>query len=313
VSIGLPVYNGAGYLRVAIESLLAQTFTDFELIICDNASTDQTQSICTAFAARDARVKYHRNPRNLGAAGNFNLAFRLARGEYFKWAAHDDTHEPEYLARCVELLDGDPSAVLSHTGARVIDDAAREVALLQGTRPPGMRGRPELYEEDLYDPQRRLDALLPDERLAELLTRTKWCFEVFGLMRADALRRTPLHLSFYGSDKVLLAALALQGPFREAPEPLFVRRFHPGQSSTKDGKAQVVFMSSRGRPQYVPPQVRCLEWYVRLIARSGLPLRDRLRCLRATARWVAWLMKLIVTQRNERGFLHRLAWQLSGW
>src|SRR4051812_17741515 len=67
VSIGLPVYNGGRYVRAAIESLLSQTFTDFELIICDNASSDQTQSICTAFAARDPRVRYHRNATNIGA------------------------------------------------------------------------------------------------------------------------------------------------------------------------------------------------------------------------------------------------------
>jgi hypothetical protein len=149
-------------------------------------------------------------------------------------------------------------------------------------------------------------------RLRELLTKTKWCFEIFGLMRADALRRTPLHLSFYGSDKVLLAAMALQGPFRQVADPLFYRRFHPGQSSSQDGKAQAVFMSSRGRPQYVPPQVRCLQWYVRLVARSGLSLRDRLACLGATARWAAWLVRLIVSQRHERGFLHRVASQVRG-
>jgi hypothetical protein len=310
VSIGLPVYNGARYLRAAIESILAQTFTDFELIICDNASTDQTQSICTAFAARDPRVRYHRNPENIGAAGNFNLAFKLSRGEFFKWAAHDDLHEPNYLARCVALLDADPSAVLSHTGTRVIDDAGVEVPVLPGNRPPQRRGHPELYEEDLYDPPRGLEGAEPADRLRGLLCGTKWCFEIFGLMRSSALRATPLHLSFYGSDKVLLAAMAIRGRFRAAPEPMFLRRFHPGQSSSKDAKAQALWMNTRGgRAQYVPPQLRCLQWYVRLVARSGLPLRDRLRCLGATGHWVVWLGRLIVQQRNERGFLHRLVSQ----
>jgi hypothetical protein len=307
VSIGLPVYNGGRYLRAAIESLLAQTFTDFELILCDNASTDRTQAICTAFAARDPRVRYHRNATNLGAAGNFNMVFRLARGRYFKWAAHDDLHAPDYLARCVALLDAEPQAVLAHAATSVIDADGEPVLVRPGARPPEMRGRPEVYfEDDLYDLPRRLDVAGPADRLQELLCGTKWCFEIFGLMRADALRRTPLHLSFYGSDKVILAAMALQGPFRAAPEPLFLRRHHPGQSSSKDGVAQAVFMTSRRRPQYVPPQVRCLQWYVRLVARSGLPLRDRLKCLGATARWVGWLARLIVSQRKERGILHRI-------
>ena len=313
VSIGLPVYNGAGYLPAAIEALLSQTYGDFELIICDNASTDQTQAICTAFAARDPRVRYHRNATNLGAAANFNLAFLLSRGAYFKWAAHDDLHAPDYLARCVEALDREPAAVLAHTGAVVVDSEGKPVPVLEHEADANdATDQPQYLREHLYDLPRQLDATEPAVRLSEVLTRTKWCFEIFGLMRADALRRTPLHLSFYGSDKVLLASLALQGPFREVREPMFFRRHHAGQSSSKDGRAQAVFMSSRGRPQYVPPQFRCLQWYVRLVARSGLPLRDRLHCLGATARWVVWLVRLIVQQRNERGFLHRVVSQISG-
>lgn len=323
VSIGLPVYNGARYLRGAIESILSQTFADFELIICDNASTDQTQAICTAFAARDRRVRYHRNPENIGAAGNFNLAFRLARGQYFKWAAHDDTCAPDYLARCVEALDADPAAVVAHTHAVVVDGNGCEVPVRENTggddeeideHPEfGADGEPLYQRKHLYDPDRTLDASDAAVRLREILTRTKWCFEIFGLMRVDALRRTPLHLSFYGSDKVLLASMALQGPFRQLPEKSFFRRHHSGQSSSKNPKAQAVWMSTRGgRTQYVPPQMRCLQWYVKLVARSGLPLRDRLRCLKATGQWAVWLLRLIVSQRNERGFLHRLASQFQG-
>lgn len=97
VSVGLPVYNGEKYLPQAIKSLLAQTFAEFELIICDNASTDRTQEISRTFTKRDQRIRYHRNPNNLGAAANFNLSFRLSSGEYFKWAA-DDLCAPEFLA-----------------------------------------------------------------------------------------------------------------------------------------------------------------------------------------------------------------------
>lgn len=314
VSIGLPVYNGARYLPSAIEAILSQTFTDFELILCDNASTDQTQAICTAFAARDPRVRYHRNATNVGAAGNFNLAFKLARGEYFKWAAHDDAHAPEYLARCVAALDADSSAVVAHTDAVIVDLDGKPVPLLDDVDAADRDApdAPRYFREHLYDPDRALDVADPAVRLREILTRTKWCFEVFGLMRSDALRRTPLHLTFYGSDKVLLAAMALQGPFKHVPEPGFFRRFHPGQSSSQDGKAQAVFMNAGGRKQYVPPQLRCFQWYVTLVARSGLTLRERMRCLRETGGWIAWLVSLIVSQRNERGFLNRIVSKFTG-
>ncbi len=85
VSIGLPVFNGERYLARAIDSILAQDFRDLELVVCDNASTDRTAEICAAYARRDPRVRYHRNPRNLGAGPNYDRCFHLARGEYFKW------------------------------------------------------------------------------------------------------------------------------------------------------------------------------------------------------------------------------------
>ena len=94
ISIGMPVYNGENYLAQALRAILSQTFTDFELIISDNASTDATQRICETFAAEDSRVRYFRNSRNIGIEPNFNAAFEPARGKYFMWTAHDDLLEP---------------------------------------------------------------------------------------------------------------------------------------------------------------------------------------------------------------------------
>src|SRR5512145_868606 len=114
VSIGLPVYQGARFIRNALESILAQTHEDFELIISDNASTDGTEAIVRAYAERDRRVKYHRNARNVGAAQNFNRVFSLASGEYFQWVAHDDVLAPACIARCVEVLDRERDVVLCY-------------------------------------------------------------------------------------------------------------------------------------------------------------------------------------------------------
>ena len=97
VSIGLPVYNGELFLENALDSILSQTYSDFELIISDNASDDKTEEICRSYAARDKRVRYSRNAHNLGAAPNYNRVYHLARGRYFKWASHDDVLAPEFL------------------------------------------------------------------------------------------------------------------------------------------------------------------------------------------------------------------------
>src|SRR5262245_38883261 len=112
VSIGLPVYNGERYLAETLNSMLAQTFEDFELIICDNASTDQTEQICRFYAGKDTRICYVRNATNLGAAKNYRRTFELSSGDYFRWANCDDLFAPESLACCVEILDWKPSVVL---------------------------------------------------------------------------------------------------------------------------------------------------------------------------------------------------------
>jgi glycosyltransferase involved in cell wall biosynthesis len=113
VSIGLPVYNGAATVARAIIALLGQTFSDFELIISDNSSTDATAEICPDFARRDERIRYVRQRRNLGRAPNFAFVLAEARAPLFMWAAADDHWRPDFVAANVEMLRTHPRAVAS--------------------------------------------------------------------------------------------------------------------------------------------------------------------------------------------------------
>jgi glycosyltransferase involved in cell wall biosynthesis len=115
VSIGMPVYNAQRYLEGTLDSILAQSFRDFELIISDNGSTDRTEAICRDYASRDSRISYFRHEENRGAGWNFQYVFHRARGEYFKWNAYDDRLGPQFLEKCVALLDRTPEAVLAFT------------------------------------------------------------------------------------------------------------------------------------------------------------------------------------------------------
>jgi len=101
ISIGMPVYNGEAHLVQAIESLLGQSFTDFELIIADNASTDRTGEIAALLAAKDSRIRYYRHETNIGAVANFDFALKQATGEYFMWAAYDDIWDSRWLEKMV--------------------------------------------------------------------------------------------------------------------------------------------------------------------------------------------------------------------
>src|SRR3982751_2757353 len=105
LSIGIPVFNGQAFLPELLDSLLAQTYRDFEILICDNASSDRTPQICGEYERRDSRIRYFRNSRNLGAIANFNQAFELSTAPLFKWAAHDDFYRPAYLDACISLLE----------------------------------------------------------------------------------------------------------------------------------------------------------------------------------------------------------------
>lgn len=113
VSIGLPVYNGLPYLKKAIESILAQTYPNIELIITDNPSTDGTQALCEEYAKRDHRIRYIRHKTNIGACENYNSALQAARGEYFNWVSFDDFLAPQYVEKCAAILKNDKEAVMA--------------------------------------------------------------------------------------------------------------------------------------------------------------------------------------------------------
>ncbi|CAN5683726.1 glycosyltransferase family 2 protein [soil metagenome] len=213
LSVGVPVYNGERYIARTLTSLLNQTYTDFELIITDNGSTDRTESICREFALRDPRIQYHRSDQNCGVVRNFNWCFELARGELFHWHAADDMCEPTLLEKCVAVLDADPSVVLAFARTMLIDEA---------DHPTHMRD---------YDAQ--ADKPRAAARFGNVinLDHHRHCAqEVYGVVRREALLRTPLYERTVRTDSILLARLALIGRFRAVEEPLFLNREHEGRS-----------------------------------------------------------------------------------
>lgn len=205
LTIGLPVYNGEQYLADALDAVLTQDYTDYELIICDNASTDRTPEIIAAYAGRDARIRSVRNESNIGGAANFNLPVELARGEYFKWASDDDLHAPTYLSACIAVLDAQPDVVLAYGKTTLIDGAG--VLIRQ-------------HEDGMHLPSAK-----PWERLRDFAANRWLCNSCFGVMRTSVLREsTELMTPGYASDVTFLGQVALAGRVIEVPEYLFFRR-----------------------------------------------------------------------------------------
>ncbi len=234
VSLSLPVYNGERYIAVALELLLGQSFADFELIITDNASNDATERICRAFADRDQRIRYVRSERNLGAAANFNRGFQLARGEYFKWCAHDDYVSQEFLEECVLALDRKVD-VLAYGRQQGIDKSGSMIPWVS------------CEASNMY-------GIAAARRFRMVYSVQGFDAAMFGLIRREALGRTSLHRNYYGSDVALLAELALLGTFRRLPQVTFYNREHSDRSiNIQDKKARQAWLdpglSGRARPE----------------------------------------------------------------
>jgi glycosyltransferase involved in cell wall biosynthesis len=279
VSIGLPVFNGERYLTEAIDSILSQTFTDFEIIISDNASTDRTEEICREYADRDSRIRYHRNATNIGGSRNENLTIQLARGEYFHIGADDDLLAPELLAKCVEVLDNDPSLVLCYSNIFHIDEHGRSLGKIE--------------PEDLAT------SIEPDERFRDLLKPHRVDF-LYGLIRTDILHKTELEPPYPESDLIFGCELGLYGRFYKIPEYLFYRRTHAEAFTTLDLDRRMFWTQPQMQnvPKWLMPF--WVQFYghfglfwlelshlLRIIWRTPLTPRERISCLSHSSRWLS--------------------------
>ena len=196
LSIGLAVYNGERLLPEAIEALLGQSYKDFELIISDNASTDRTAEICRSYEEQDSRVRYIRQPRNIGMVPNHNFLVGVARGEFFKWASHDDLYARDFLQRCMDALDKHPEAALAHAWCVLMSEAGEPLQFFRYPEATAASRAPDRFRSMLFD------------------GKGDWMYAVF---RTSILRQTPLHghLPWWRADpdnRVRPARHALPGP-----------------------------------------------------------------------------------------------------
>lgn len=269
ISVGLPVYNGGRHLARAIDSILTQSYADLELIISDNASTDDTPQICEAFRRQDGRVRYFRQRTNIGASRNWNFVVAQARGHFFKWASANDYCAPTLLSKCAEVLTRNSSVVLCYSRTVLIDETDNTLPAYDG------------------------DFAVLDERPSNRYVRVRRSLLLnnaqMGLIRLEVLRRTRLEGTYPNSDSVLTAELALHGRFWLLSEPLFYRRMSRESASR--------FLSKVELRHFIDPlstrTQSCDRWqlhwnHVAVVMRSPIGIREKLSCLRLAAREVYW-------------------------
>jgi glycosyltransferase involved in cell wall biosynthesis len=267
VSVGMPVYNSQKYVGEAIEAHLNQTFSDFELILTDNASTDRSEEICRSYASKDPRVKYHRNPQNLGAVGNFRRGFELSVGQYFRWSPSDDLISPNLLERAVDILDRDPSIFVAYARTKLIDG----VGSVLGD-----------FDEKLHLMDDR-----PSERWKGVLQNVRMGNLPYGLSRADSLRKTALLRNYGGGDIPLMCEMSLYGKFFEIPDAFFYRRMHEAASTAMKSSADIMAL-------YDPRNRKKLRMYywsqlidnLKSVVRAPISTSEKLNIFAFEAHWV---------------------------
>jgi glycosyltransferase involved in cell wall biosynthesis len=270
----MPVYNGEQYVAASIESVLQQTFGEFELIISDNASEDRTEEICREFARNDPRVRYYRNARNIGAANNYNRLLELARGEFFRWSNADDLIDPRLHEVCLESLRRHPDAVLSYGKTEIIDENGATI---------------KRYDDNLHLPQSRAS-----ERFRLYFERVGLTNAIYGLMRTQAVRSTSVFGdgSLPAADISFMAELVLLGAFIEEPELLFYRRMHSKASSfdRSDSARQQTFWRAEATP-FRLPRLRQNFRYLRRVWATKLDFNEKLKLS-------AYIMRRLLWQRS---------------
>jgi glycosyltransferase involved in cell wall biosynthesis len=269
ITVGMPVYNAEPWLSETLGALLDQTCADFVLVISDNASTDRTGQICQAFAEKDPRIQYHRNPQNIGVFRNYNRVFHLTKTPYFKWAAANDLCAPTFLEECLAALEANPTAVVAYPGTIVFTDD------------------PALGKEWAFDPDIRDKS--PVTRFIRVLSEMRLNNAFNGLMRSEALRKTLLNRVYRGSDSGLLAELALQGQIMRIPRNLFFRRLSPAAASAlRDAAGLREFFASEGRDVLGRPTWD-FHWHCFSAALTAhVTLSERIQCAAHVAHKLWW-------------------------
>ncbi len=277
VSIAMPAYNCEKYIAQSLESLLGQSYSDFELVISDNASTDGTEAVCRRYEALDTRVRYVRRTENIGGPGNFRYVFSLCSGEYHKWSTADDYWHPDFLKEAVAVLDQKPDVVLCYPKTRKIDPEGATLAD---------------YEDSLH-----LTDDSPRTRFRQLYERIGLCNAHLGLIRRKAMLKTRLIATHRASDVDFLGEMALLGKFWLLPEIRFFRRFHPHSSSWERGSVehQRKYYDPSSKASASMEAWRRFGFELDLVWRGPIGVADKLALSKDIGRWA----------RHERHVLSR--------
>lgn len=280
ISIGMPAYNAERTIADAIESLLGQTHSDFELIVSDNASTDTTYEIIQRYARLDSRIVVLRQQENIGANGNFSSVFHHARAHCFKWASSSDWCAPTFLATCLDALTRNKNAVLAAPRTRLFESDPRDA-------------------HDYLDDIQILDSS-PSKRLSRLVSTLRLNNAMSGLIRSSALRETRLVERYCGADLVLMGHLAMLGQILRVDEFLLYRRMEAETATTlQDDDAWRRHHYPTASANVLFQAFKREAGWLRIAATARIPIPERLRALKHVTRITYWNRRYLMADLRE--------------
>ncbi len=255
VSIAMTVFNAKPYLAKTLSSLLNQEYTNFELIISDNASEDGSGEICQEFANRDNRIKYYRNTTNMGPARNSYKAVDLCSGDFIMPAADHDLYHPAFISSLLGLLQQDESVVLAYPRSIYIDEDDQAIELMP----------------DVVD----TSGLSTCQRISKIIWECGWMNMVYGLYRSTVFKTVWHTHPTIGPDHIIIAKLSLLGSIAQFNEPLFFRRRNRPVEDTQECTQRQAAWFVNSNYEALIPWTRMAYEHLKVIAESKLEDRDK--------------------------------------
>jgi glycosyltransferase involved in cell wall biosynthesis len=260
VSIGVPVYNDAPWLRNALDHLLAQDYTNLEIILADDGSIDASREICREYAQRDARIRLFENKHNLGALQNHKLVFDVSAGEYFAWGSGHDYYHSSFVSNLLECLQANPSVVMCFSQSVFVNENGEILRTTKG----GLDTR----------------GLLPSERFEKFITHlvggaTANIF--YGLYRQEALAQMNLSRKVLGHDITMLGELSLLGEMTQINKVLFYRRKKKAETGEERRERHMrMLVDTRGfRTEKLMPEFSASSQFLSIVESNQLPIFQR--------------------------------------
>lgn len=235
LSIGMPIYNAEKFLRSRLDSLLSQSFSDFEIIISDNASTDSTSNICKEYQLKDKRIRYIRQDKNIGGGPNFYAVLEKASGEYFFWAAHDDITLPGFIEKNMKSLENNKNLICSVSKVKFVGGMIDELIITK--KDNIFKKIRKKISNNLVDVNAISISGNYSDKVKKVLSNPGSTLAIYGIFRTQILKSIE-YPKFHGDESVIILSVLRYGDINLVDE-ILIHKF-VGDTVSSSGMIKLI-------------------------------------------------------------------------